>query len=171
MFAPVAHDDPIEGLVESWEREIPELEFSSMASVARLNRMSLLIARRIEATLNANGSSVAEFDVLSALRRGGAPYRLKPSELSREVMLSPSGMTHRVDLLERAGLVQRHLDPANRRTMPVSLTDDGIHVADHLVRLVLEAESAVLEPLSPAQRTSLDKLANSVIAGLVERTP
>lgn len=158
--------DPIEHLVQSWTHELPDLDVAAMATVARLNRLSLLVNRRIEDALAANGSSLADFDVLSALRRDGAPYRLMPSELARRVMLSPSGMTHRIDQLETAGLVERQVDPANRRTMPVALTDEGVRLAEVLVRIVVEVETAILRPLSADQRATLDSAARRVIEGL-----
>jgi DNA-binding MarR family transcriptional regulator len=158
--------DPIDALVESWQRELPGLDVAPMATVARLNRLSLLVNRRIEETLVAHGSSLADFDVLSALRRSGAPYLLKPSELSRQVMLSPSGMTHRVDLLEAAGLVERRRDPANRRTMPVALTEAGVQAAEELVRVVVDVESEILGRLTRAQHTSIDDATRTLLADL-----
>jgi len=158
--------NPIEELAESWRRELPDLDVGPMVTVAHLNRLALLINRRIEEALASHGSSLADFDVLSALRREGSPYRLKPSELSRRVMLSPSGMTHRVDLLEAAGLVERHLDPTNRRSMPVALTVEGVQLAQTLVRVVVEVETEILRGLTPGQRSSLDIATRSVIDDL-----
>ncbi len=158
--------DPIAELADSWQRELPDLDVGPMATVAHLNRLSILINRRIEDTLAAHGSSLADFDVLSALRRQGSPFQLKPSELSRRIMLSPSGMTHRIDQLEAAGLVERHLDPSNRRSMPVALTAQGVRLAETLVRVVVKVETDILHRLTPDQRTSLDSVTSLVIDDL-----
>ncbi len=158
--------DPIEQLVASWQRELPDLDVGPMATVARLNRLSLLVNRRIDDTLAAHGRSLGDFDVLAALRREGAPYRLMPSELSRRVMLSPSGMTHRIDLLETAGLVERHVDPRNRRSTPVGLTAEGVRVAEEMVRLVVDVEAEVLGSLSATQRSALDRATSAVLGDL-----
>ncbi|WP_414943034.1 MarR family winged helix-turn-helix transcriptional regulator [Amycolatopsis sp. cmx-11-32] len=71
-----------------------------------------------------------EFDVLAALRRSGKPYTLIPSELSATLMMSRAGMTSRIDRLESAGLVERALDPEDRRSFRVTLTERGFEVVD-----------------------------------------
>ncbi|MFK7917976.1 MAG: MarR family winged helix-turn-helix transcriptional regulator [Ilumatobacter sp.] len=158
--------DPVADLSAAWGRELPDLDVGMMATVARLNRLALLINRHVDAALAEQGRSLADFDVLAALRRVGAPYQLKPSELSRQVMLSPSGMTHRIDLLERERLVERRVDPTNRRTMPVALTAEGVAVAEKLARLVVQTETQLLSGLTSAQQTSLDRLTSRVIGDL-----
>ncbi len=163
--------DPIEELALGWKRELPELNTESMVTVARLNRLSAMLSYRIADVLTEHGSSLADFDVLSALRRHGDPYELMPSELSRRVMLSPSGMTHRLDLLESAGLVARRLDPSNRRSLPVALTPAGIVAAESLVRLVVEVESDMLKVISTKQRSALDKAAHDLLGHLSAEAP
>ena len=159
-------NDPIQEMTEAWRQELPDLDVTPMATLAQVNRLALLVNRRVEEALSEVGRTLADFDVLSALRRQGSPYRLKPSELSRQVMLSASGMTHRVDLLEAAGLVERQLDPDNRRITPVALTDEGVEAAEALVRLVVAVEADVLNCLSSKQQSSLDRLTSRVIAHL-----
>ena len=158
--------NPIQQLTEDWQRELPELDVGPMATLAQVNRLSLLVKRRIESALSAAGSSLADFDVLSALRRQGPPFRLMPSELSRSVMLSPSGMTHRIDLLEAAGLVERQSDPTNRRSTPVVLTAEGVRVAESLVEIVVDVQAEALQTLSSAQQSALDQAIGRVLDDL-----
>ena len=42
--------------------------------------------------------------MLAALRRSGSPYRLTPTALYQELVLTSGAMTHRVDALARGGL-------------------------------------------------------------------
>ncbi len=64
------------------------------------------------------------YDVLVALV--GAPdRRLRLRELAREALLSRSGLTRLVDRLEKAGLLRREPDPADRRGAFAVLTEDG----------------------------------------------
>ncbi|MGB0114252.1 MAG: MarR family transcriptional regulator [Ilumatobacteraceae bacterium] len=158
--------DPVQALEDGWRAELPDLDTSAMITVARLNRISGLLRRRIEERLAQEGSSPAEFDVLSALRRQGPPYRLKPSELARATMLSPSGMTHRVGQLHADGLIDRVVDPESRRTAPVELTDEGAALAERLVRVVAELETQVMSVLSPRQRERLDAIAAELAGAL-----
>jgi DNA-binding MarR family transcriptional regulator len=48
------------------------------------------------------------------------------SELSRKFTLDPSTLVPVVDVLVKRGIVARGQDPADRRRMPLSLTDDGL---------------------------------------------
>jgi hypothetical protein len=50
--------------------------------------------------------------------------------LAATLMMTQAGMTNRIDRLEAAGLVERSLDPADRRSFHVALTDRGIEVID-----------------------------------------
>jgi DNA-binding MarR family transcriptional regulator len=77
-----------------------------------------------EALAAAHGLSIKEFDVLITLYN--APdTRLRMTELSESVVLSPSGMTHLVTRLERDGLVSRSADANDRRSFLVTLTKKG----------------------------------------------
>lgn len=159
-------DDPIEQLTEGWKRELPDLDTHAMATVAKLNRTMVVLRRRIERHMIDNGSTLAEFDVLSTLRRAGSPYEMKPSAIARATMLSPSGMTHRIDQLETAELIERVPDPNSRRTAPVALTEQGQAKAEHLARSLAEVEEQALHTLTGKEREQLDKLLAKLLQGL-----
>lgn len=155
--------EPIDRLQRGWSLELPDLDTSAMATVARINRLATLLRRSVDRQLIAAGSDLAEFDVLSALRRSGSPYRLKPSELARQTMLSPSGMTHRIDQLEARGLLVRVTDPGSRRTAPVQLTDAGLAASERLVRAAVEVEMQLLSAISDRDRRHLDRIVTSLL--------
>ena len=77
-----------------------------------------------EALTAAHGISVKEFDVLITLFNapGG---RLRMTELGERVVLTPSGVSHLVTRLERAGLVVRTVDEQDRRSFFAALTTSG----------------------------------------------
>lgn len=77
-----------------------------------------------EAITAAHGISLKEFDVLITLfnaPEGG----LRMTELAERVILTPSGVTHLVTRLERAELVSRRVDEADRRSNFAALTRAG----------------------------------------------
>lgn len=156
---------PIKMLEDGWKRELPDLDTRAMATVAMLNRTVALLRRRIEDVMAEQDSTLAEFDVLSTLRRAGPPYQMKPSTIARQTMLSPSGMTHRVDQLETAGLIERVLDPDSRRTAPVALTEQGRQKAERLARALTEFEEQALQVLTDAERVELDTLLAKLLDG------
>jgi DNA-binding MarR family transcriptional regulator len=80
------------------------------------------------------GLTTAEFDVIVSLRRSGAPYRQKPSDLSRSLLLSSGGTSNVTNQLVRRGLVVREPDPDDGRGTQIRLTDEGRDLAERAVQ-------------------------------------
>ena len=121
------------------------------------------LLRRLGADLVKNEDiTLAEYDVLVQL--SFAPDgRLRMSQLSDRVRLSPSGLTRLVDRLVRSGLVKRGRCASDRRgtnailtaagkarlrrASPVHLRGIREHFSKHLSATQLEAVAEALEPL------------------------
>ena len=123
--SPVPDADRIDQIREQWRRERPGLDSSGFALVGRLLVLGKLLERRVSHALAPLDLALWAFDVLATLRRQGPPYRLTPTELSRETLLTPGAMTNRVDRLESAGLVRREAEPTDRRGVRVFLTEQS----------------------------------------------
>jgi DNA-binding MarR family transcriptional regulator len=147
--------DPIDELTRSWRAARPDLDFAPMVLFARLNRFVLTSLKTLEAAQAMHELSLAEFDVLAALRRSGEPFMLRPSELADQLLLTRAGMTARVDGLVSRGLVERRRDAADRRSEPVALTKRGRALIDRAIVTHLQAEEALFAALSTAQHKSL----------------
>jgi DNA-binding MarR family transcriptional regulator len=122
--------DPIDVILEQWRQERPDLDLKPMEVFGRIAVLARALEVRTEKMFARHGLRQGEFDVLSALRRSGPPYTLIPSELSATLMMSRAGMTNRLDRLEGAGLVERTLDPADRRSFRITLTKEGHTLID-----------------------------------------
>lgn len=157
--------DAVDRHIEQWRTERPDLPLDAMATFGRLGRLLGLAAPAIEAVFLRHGLTTGEFDVLAALRRSGAPFTLTPTVLARAMMLSPAAMTNRLDRLEGAGHVTRTLDPGNRRSMLVALTATGRATVDAAVTEHVANEERLLSVLTPDQRTTLDGLVRTLLAG------
>lgn len=155
--------DHVDQLVEQWACERPDLELAAMATIGRLGRLNALASRSIAAVFAGHGLQIGEFDVLAALRRSGAPFVMKPTDLARVLMLSPAGMTNRVDRLEVAGWIERRNDPDDRRSSLVVLTDDGRELVDRAVTDHVANEARILEPLTPTERAALDRALRTLL--------
>ncbi|MEU4999046.1 MarR family transcriptional regulator [Streptomyces sp. NPDC021622] len=106
-------------------RERPELDTSPLEVLARLHRTFLPYNTRLTTAIERHGLAVAGFDVLTALRRAGAPYRLTAGQLADSGLVSSAGVTLRIDRLEKDGLA-RLMSKLER-----SITDsDGPHEAE-----------------------------------------
>src|SRR3954454_25087344 len=100
--------------------------------------IGVLVARTAKAldraftdSLSAVGGSPATWQVLSSLAEGG--HRTQ-GELAEAVGVRSPTLTHHLDGLERAGLVTRDRDPANRRGQRVVLTEGGAAVVGRVRR-------------------------------------
>ncbi|MET9064712.1 MarR family winged helix-turn-helix transcriptional regulator [Streptosporangium sandarakinum] len=160
--------DAIDVVIEEWRRERPDLDLSAMGVFGRLSRLTRLLEAAVEEVFARHGLRQGEFDVLAALRRSGPPYTLIPSELSAVLMTSRAGMTNRIDRLEAAGLVRRSLDPADRRSFRVALTDTGREVIDAAVTEHAAGLARLAAGLPPEDAAELDRILRAMLAA---RTP
>ena len=105
-------------------------------------------------------------DVLATLRRQGAPYQLRPSDFTGMLMLTSSGTTKRLDRLERAGLIERAPDPADRRGVLIRLTPAGLELIDRVTDAHLDNERELIGALSATERDRLAGLLRKLQLGL-----
>jgi DNA-binding MarR family transcriptional regulator len=147
--------DEVDEVVAAWKRERPDLDLSAIAVAGRLGRLALRFGPAQDRTLAKFGLQNGGFDVLATLRRSGEPYRLTPSVLSDQLMLSRAGMTSRLDKLEEAGLVARSLDPEDRRSFHVELTAAGLAVVDEAMTEHTANVTRLLSVVTPTELAAL----------------
>jgi DNA-binding MarR family transcriptional regulator len=159
-----APTDEVDRIVEAWQRERPDLDVAPLTILSRVLRL----ARHLDL---ARGQAFAEhglegwgFDVLSALRREGAPYELSPGQLVAQTLVTSGTMTNRVDRLAGRGLVSRGPDPSDRRGVKVRLTTAGRTVVDAAMADLLARERILLNQLPPAERDHLAELLRLLLA-------
>jgi DNA-binding MarR family transcriptional regulator len=88
-----------------------------------------------------------------------------PSRLADVTGVSPSTMTHRLDLLAQRGLIERAVDPENRTRSKVRLTRSGRELFRRAILDADVAESEVLATLSPTEQRQLADLLERLLAG------
>ena len=158
--------DEVGRITTQWAVERPDLDVTPMAIFGRIAKIHRAQLRASEEAYREFDLSHGDFDVLATLRRSGAPYRLTPSDLTGQMMISSGGVTQRVDRLCKLGLVERVPHETDRRSTTVSLTATGRQVIDRAVPLHVEAERALLAPLSPAEQRTLVELLARLAAGM-----
>lgn len=150
--------DEVDRIVAAWQVERPDLDTTPMLVLSRVTRL----ARRLDLERRSSFSDQAlepwEFDVLSSLRRAGAPYSQTPGALMNELLVSSGTMTNRIDRLERAGLVVRSPAPGDRRAVLVTLTPSGKNRVDDALISLLECERRILAPLDEGATQALGDL-------------
>src|SRR5919201_3969687 len=164
--ARVPTEDPIEETITAWRRERPGLDLSGMALLARLERVAHRLEEAQDEFFAALGLKPGWPDVLAALRRAGEPYRLTPTRLALDALISTAGMTNRLDRLEQAGLVRRRPDPDDRRGILVELTAKGRELADAAVDAHRGLSKRLLGGLDTRERAQLDQLLRKLLTPL-----
>lgn len=85
-------------------------------------------------------------------------------EVSSVLLLDPSDPVSLVDILERAGLVERRRDPADRRRYALEITTAGRIAVARLRDIAREAYEEVLAPLDTGERSDLERLLSRIVA-------
>ena len=151
-------NDGVKTILEQWRRERPDLEPASMAILGRLARLAKRTEQRLEANFRRYDLQGSTFDLLATLRRSGEPFTLNPTRLQSEMMLSSGATTHRIDLLETRGLIERLPDPGDRRGTLVRLTPVGKTLVDEVVVAHLAVQNELLAGLTEQERQGLAEL-------------
>ncbi len=156
--------DEVDRIVEAWRRERPDLDVAPLSVLSRVTRLSrhLDLARRT--AFARHQLEVWEFDVLSALRRSGAPYQLSPGTLVAQTLVTSGTMTNRIDRLAERGLVERLPAPADRRGVLVRLSEEGRARVDAAMEDLLRVEGELLAGLDPQDRRTLADLLRVVVS-------
>ncbi|MEU5862432.1 MULTISPECIES: MarR family transcriptional regulator [unclassified Nonomuraea] len=89
---------------------------------------------------------------------GDADRPLRMVQLADELRIVPRSLTPVVDALEEAGLVRREVDPANRRSTLVVITDAGRAMAERARDARRAAGEGLFAVLSQEQRDQLRDL-------------
>ena len=147
--------DDVDGIVEAWGRERPDLDLGPLHVLSRVSRLARHLDLARGEAFAQHGLDGWEFDVLAALRRAGAPYELSPGALVHQTLVTSGTMNNRVDRLTARGFVRRSPDPHDRRGVIVALTDEGRAVVDAAFADLLGRERALLAELSAADRAEL----------------
>ncbi|MFP5334085.1 MAG: MarR family winged helix-turn-helix transcriptional regulator [Actinomycetes bacterium] len=160
---PSTHDE-VDRIVAAWRRERPDLDVAPLGVLSRVTRLARHLDRARRAAFAQHDLETWDFDVLSALRRAGAPYQLSPGQLVTQTLVTSGTMTNRIDRLAARGLVVRHRDPADRRGVLVRLTDEGLERVDAALADLLDSERDLLADLSSEEQESLSGLLRRLVA-------
>ena len=151
-------ENPVDRIAAEWKRERPDLDASPLEIFGRITRINTYLGKYVNDFLAGHNLSLGLFDVLTALRRSGEPYRQKPTDLADMTMLTSGGMTGRIDQLEELGYVRRISDDNDRRVMFAELTPEGLQLIDMLIELHFLRESELLEGIGSEDKKELSRI-------------
>jgi len=168
---PPMKPDHVEHLLEQWRRERPDIDASPMGVVARISRLARILDRQVEEGYAEYGLNTAQFGVLAALRRAGAPYCLTPTALYSALLVSSGAMTNRLERLTAAGYVRRIPDPQDGRSVLVALTPKGKRLIDRIVVEHYELERELLASLTDGEQARLAAVLRKLLLAFEDHPP
>jgi len=106
--------------------------------------------------------STVEYGALTTI---DAEPGIDQRRLASRLAIDKMSASHLVERLERRRLVDRRIDPADRRARVLYLTADGLALRRRLQPAALDAQERILAPLQPEERPVLVDLMTRVIEG------
>src|SRR5512136_1004869 len=141
---------------DDFYEQTPDANVLATEAVMNTMRTADMLFDRIGKLLRPLGVSAAGGLVLGLLRDRGP---MSPSELGDRLIVTRATVTGVVDSLERRGFVRRSPNPADRRSLLVEITPEGLEVLRDLRTLVHRNEKAWLSAHSdPELRDYIDVL-------------
>jgi DNA-binding MarR family transcriptional regulator len=150
--------DIVDRHIQDWVREFPDMDVATEGLVERIAKLARYLERSLGETAAEFGLTIQDWELLGALRRVGPPYRLSPSTLAHDLLLSSGAMTARLDRLERAGLIRRRPDPNDRRAIRVELTENGSKAWGAAVDVQAAKERSIAAALDEKEKATLNAL-------------
>ena len=150
-----ASGDEVDRIVAAWGHELPGLDVAPMQVLSRVTRLARHLERARAEAFSTHELEGWEFDVLSALRRAGAPYELSPGALVQQTLSTSGTTTNRIDRLAGRGMVERRPDPSDRRGVKVRLLPPGASAVDGAMRTLMTHEEQMLSGFDAEERRAL----------------
>ena len=151
----------VDGLVTGNDAaSVGEADASAAELTERVMRVAHLIRRSAMASLAPLDLTPAQSRALRTVYKSGQPIRM--GELAATLGVVPRSATGLVDALQEAGLVERTVDPSNRRSVLVTLTEQGRDRQRAMSQARAAAGDGLFGALTPDERRMLAELLGRV---------
>lgn len=164
-------EDNVDWRLNQWRTERPDIDPTPMGVVARIQRACRLLERELRDHFATHDLQLWEFDMLGTLRRSGQPYQLTAGQLVESSMVTSGAITNRIDRLVAKELVTREVDPLNRRSVLITLTERGRELIDGIVVDHVDLEAKLLSKLSGRDQEHLTGLLRQLLTSLGDYSP
>lgn len=128
-----------------------------------LGRLSRIVQRLLEQTLEPYDLTLPEYTVLAVLRRRAG---LSNAQLARRAYIRPQSMHEVLSRLEARGIVRRTESPVNRRIRTAVLTGSGARLIEAAENDAARIDEKLLSGLTEFERTIFVKALRKCIVGL-----
>jgi DNA-binding MarR family transcriptional regulator len=153
--------DSVDRHLARWRGKAPYDE-TVEAVITRLQMLAKHVSNAKRRMYAQVGLQDSEFQTLHRLVARD-DHRATPSQLAAELLLSPAGMTGRLDALEAAGLIRRIRGTADRRRVDVELTEAGHAKWTEGMRVQGAVEDDIVEALDERERARVNALLKKML--------
>lgn len=160
--------DQIDQVLDRWPEVWPQQNRIVTGLSARLMFTARLMDNALEKTAARRNLRGVELMILGTLKRLGAPFESTPTNLAKASLLSPPGISKRLDRLERCGWIERHPGSQDRRSVDVRLTEAGHEVIDYLIQQHTTDYLTVFE-LPPEEQKALNNMLRKILMRIESR--
>ena len=147
--------DSVDVIKREFAQTLPGVDVGAAAITGRIRRTNFHLNRNAEEVFNRFNTTGASFDVLAALYAAGPPFQMTPTDFYRGQVMSSAGVTARLDVVERAGLVARSRDLRDRRGVIVTLTRPGQKLVRDVAQALYRRQAFVLRVYTERERRQL----------------
>ncbi|MEO6827338.1 MAG: MarR family transcriptional regulator [Microbacteriaceae bacterium] len=142
------------------------IDRDAVAAWESLFRAQVAVMRRISADFPSREISLNEYDVLFNLSRH-PDHQLRLRDLNKDVLLAQPSVSRLIDRLAARGLVNKSLDPNDRRGALISLTESGLALFRRVAHEHMESITArVAGALSPQELADLARITEKLRANV-----
>ncbi|MBF0451614.1 MAG: MarR family transcriptional regulator [Candidatus Magnetomorum sp.] len=133
-----------------------------------ITRASLSITSVLKKAFLAAGYTRLKPAYLGVLMTLSQEDNLKMIDLGRRINLEPSSMTGLLDRMERDDLVQRIVDPNDRRVQRIILTQYGRSILTDIVEIIFKLLDSVFEGISSEDIETTKSVLRKVLLNIKE---
>ena len=131
--------------------------------ITNLNLSTLIVFTRAEQkihkieyeTIKAGGLTNSQFAVLEVLYSKGD---LKICEIIEKILTTSGNVTVVIKNLEKDGLVSKNIDPEDKRSMLISITDKGKKIMDEIFPKHVDNINNIFDILTIEEKLELKKI-------------
>lgn len=160
-------------LLDSWREARPDLHMAEFLHGIALMRIGRILDHSFDRMCRKDhGISGADMRVLFALRRAGAPFERRPTDLFKAILVTSGTMTKQIDRLSAQGYVERKADTNHGGGFLIRLTPQGKDAADYATN-VLATKSLLLHAtanMTPAERKAGEEYVFTLLSELDRAT-
>jgi len=162
-------DSLIHEITRQWHAERPDLDLRNFLLQIYLQRIGRIVESRFgRMCVRRFGVRAQDMRLLFALRRSGAPFAKRPTDLFRATLVTSGAITKQVDRLAKKKLVRRLPDPDYGGGFLVQLTEKGLEVVDR-ASTIIATESFIgpaMAAMKPSERDAAERFCLRLITTL-----